>query len=275
EERNLENTKKLTAAGAKVLFGRAGIKTHCKLLLIERKEAGGIRRYAHISTGNYNEFTAKSYTDVGLFTASPGICDDVFSLFEYASGKGGFPDLYSLSASSGGLKEEFLRLIDRERTFAEAGKSAKITAKVNSLCDRDIIEALYRAAASGVKVTLIVRGICCLKLDDPRLKDNLTVCSVVGKQLEHSRIFRFENGGNPQIYCSSADWMPRNFEGRIEVLFPIWDKQGQRKLETVLNKLSAPGGDTRMLTGTGEYIYTDKNGASVQEELTGLLGGTD
>ncbi|MBP5152956.1 MAG: hypothetical protein ILP13_08605, partial [Lachnospiraceae bacterium] len=190
EERNLENTKKLTAAGAKVLFGRAGIKTHCKLLLIERKEAGGIRRYAHISTGNYNEFTAKSYTDVGLFTASPGICDDVFSLFEYASGKDEFHDLYSLSASPRGLKEEFLRLIDRERTFAEAGKSAKISAKVNSLCDRDFIEALYRAAASGVKVTLIVRGICCLKLDDPRLKDNLTVYSVVGKQLEHSRIFR-------------------------------------------------------------------------------------
>nr|MCR5311304.1 RNA degradosome polyphosphate kinase [Lachnospiraceae bacterium] len=275
EERNLENTKKLMASGAKVIFGRAGLKTHCKLLLVERKEQGGIRRYAHISTGNYNEFTAKTYTDVGLFTASTGICDDVLSLFEYAAGYGNKPDLYSLTASPFGLKEEFLRLIERERFNAGNGKAAEITAKINSLCDRDIIDALLSAAASGVKVTLIVRGICCFRPSRPGLNDNLTVLSVVGKQLEHSRIFRFRNGGNTEYYCSSADWMPRNFEGRIEVLFPIWDKSAQRKLESVLNRLSEGSIDTGQLTPTGEYIPTSGKTGSAQEDLTGLIGGMD
>lgn len=260
ESRNIKYSKLLKDAGVKVVYGKRDFKAHCKFLIVKREIDGKTKTYAHLSTGNYNESTARSYTDIGLFTADPDICADALKIFDYFLGKRIIKGLKKLAVSPFELKAEFIRLIEREAAYAREGKNASITAKVNSLCDSEIIEALYRAAAAGVKIKLIVRGICCLKPEIPELKGNISVYSAVGDFLEHSRIYVFGNNGNPEYFCSSADWMQRNLERRVEVMFPVTDKSAREKLDLILDTLSSPGKNISRLVKGNEYEKTIESG---------------
>ena len=235
EENNIVWAKKLEKAGCHVIYGLVGLKTHSKITLVVRREEHGIRRYVHLGTGNYNDTTAKLYTDVGLFTCSESIGEDATAVFNMLSGYSEPRNWNKLSLAPLWLKDRFLHLIKRETDYAKQGRTAHIIAKMNALCDKDIIEALYAASAAGVKVDLIIRGICCLKVGIPGVSENITVRSIVGNYLEHARIFYFENDGKPEYYCSSADWMPRNLDRRVEILFPVEKPQLQEKLRDILD----------------------------------------
>ena len=225
EENNIVWARMLEKAGCHVIYGLVGLKTHSKITLVVRREEDGIQRYVHLGTGNYNDATAKLYTDMGLFTCSEPIGEDATAVFNMLSGYSE-PLLWNkLSLAPLWLKDKFLYLIQREQKYAQEGHPAHIIAKMNSLCDRDIIAALYEASAAGVRIDLIVRGICCLRTGIPGVSENITVRSIVGTFLEHSRIFYFENDGNPEYYCGSADWMPRNLERRVESC-SRWRKRG-------------------------------------------------
>jgi polyphosphate kinase len=221
-------------AGVHVLYGLVGLKTHCKLCLVVRREDSEIRRYVHLGTGNYNEVTARLYTDVGLLTARSDIGEDAAKIFNLITGMSRFPGLSKLRMAPFGLHDEFLRLIEREAAHARRrtkGKAApRIIAKMNSLEEPEIIKALYRASQAGVQIDLIVRGLCSLRPGVPGLSDNIRVRSIVDRFLEHSRLFYFANGGKEEIYCGSADWMPRNFFRRVEVIFPVEDKTIKARL---------------------------------------------
>lgn len=234
EENNIVWARKLEHAGCHVLYGLVGLKTHSKITLVVRREEDGIRRYVHLGTGNYNDATAKLYTDIGLFTCKEEFGEDATAVFNMLSGYSEPLSWNRLGVAPLWLKDRFIQLIDREKENAKKGYTAKIIAKVNSLCDKDIIVALYEASQAGVKIDLIVRGICCLKVGIPGVSENITVRSIVGDFLEHSRIFYFENNGNSEVFCGSADWMPRNLERRVEILFPIEDAQLKEKVEHIL-----------------------------------------
>ncbi len=221
EEANIELSTRLQEAGAHVMYGVVGFKTHAKLTLIVRREADGIRRYCHLGTGNYHPRTARGYTDYGLFTCDREIGEDVHRLFLQLTSLTQTPQLQQLLQSPFGLHEAVVEKVDREADHARAGRRARIIAKMNALVDPQAIEALYRASRAGVKVDLIVRGICGLRPGIPGVSENITVRSIVGRFLEHSRVFYFENGDEPELYCASADWMERNFYRRVEVAFPI------------------------------------------------------
>jgi len=221
EEANIELSSRLQEAGAHVMYGVVGFKTHAKLTLIVRRESEGIRRYCHLGTGNYHPQTARAYTDYGLFTCDKQIGEDVHELFLQLTSLTQIPQLQRLLQSPFGLHRAMIEKVDRESEHARAGKPARIIAKMNALVDPQAIEALYRASRAGVKVELIVRGICALRPGLPGVSENITVRSVVGRFLEHSRVFYFENAGDPELYCASADWMERNFFRRVEVAFPI------------------------------------------------------
>lgn len=225
EENNIAWARRLEKAGCHVIYGLVGLKTHSKVTLIVRKENGGIKRYVHLGTGNYNDSTAKLYTDMGLFTCNELIGADVSAIFNTISGYSEPPRLNKLSMAPTGLREEFVRLIRREADYAQEGRQEVIIAKMNSLCDQEIIDELYKASMAGVKIELIVRGICSLIPGIEGVSDNITVRSIVGKYLEHSRVFCFSNNGNQEVYLSSADWMPRNLNRRVELLFPIESKE--------------------------------------------------
>ncbi|MCM1263650.1 MAG: RNA degradosome polyphosphate kinase, partial [Butyrivibrio sp.] len=194
----------------------------------------GIRRYVHLGTGNYNDSTAKLYTDIGLLTCSESIGEDATAVFNMLSGYSEPRSWNKLSLAPLWLKERFLYLINREKEYAKQGRNAKIIAKMNALCDKDIIQALYEASAAGVKIELIVRGICCLRVGLPGISENISVRSIVGNYLEHARIFYFENDGKPEYYCASADWMPRNLDRRVEIMFPIEKPALQDKIMHIL-----------------------------------------
>lgn len=211
-----------------MIYGLVGLKTHCKITLVVRREEDGIRRYVHLGTGNYNDSTAKLYTDVGLMTCNEQIGEDATAVFNMLSGYSEPRSWNKLAVAPLWLKDRFISLIGREREYARKGHHSHIIAKMNSLCDRDVIMALYEASAAGVKIELIVRGICCLKTGIPGVSDNITVRSLVGNFLEHARIFYFENDGKPEVYCASADWMPRNLERRVEIMFPV-EKEGLKQ----------------------------------------------
>ena len=228
-----------------------------------RREKDGIRRYVHLGTGNYNDATAKLYTDIGLLTCSESIGEDATAVFNMLSGYSEPLFWSKLSLAPLWLKNKFLDLIQREKQFAQEGKSAHIIAKMNSLCDRDIIAALYEASAAGVKIELIVRGICSLKVGIKGVSENITVRSIVGNFLEHSRIFYFENGGNYEIYCGSADWMPRNLERRVEILFPIDRPELQDKLMHILQCQLRDNVKASVLQEDGTYVKVDKRGKSL------------
>jgi polyphosphate kinase len=235
EKRNIEWARRLEDAGAHVTYGVAGLKTHAKALIIVRKEASGIRRYVHLGTGNYNESTAKLYTDFSLFTSDDRIGEDVSSLFNLLTGFSLAAHWKSLTIAPIDLRNRFVSLIRREAENARNGLKAKITAKMNSLSDLDIIRELYAASQAGVKIRLLIRGICCLVPGVPGLSENIRVESIVGRFLEHSRIYCFNNNNDPEYFLASADWMMRNLDRRVEVLFPVRDRDASAFLQTVLD----------------------------------------
>ncbi|MBO4846531.1 MAG: RNA degradosome polyphosphate kinase [Lachnospiraceae bacterium] len=254
EENNIVWARKLEHAGCHVIYGLVGLKTHSKITLVVRKEDDGIRRYVHLGTGNYNDATAKLYTDIGLFTCRESFGEDATAVFNMLSGYSE-PEVWNkLSLAPLWLKDKFLELIDREKKFAKKGKPAHIIAKLNSLCDQDIIKALYEASIAGVKIELIVRGICCLKVGIPGVSENITVRSIIGNFLEHSRIFYFENNGMPEVYCGSADWMPRNLERRVEILFPIEQGELKRKVYHILDMELKDNVKSHILMPDGTYV---------------------
>lgn len=260
EENNIVWARKLEKAGCHVIYGLVGLKTHSKITLVVRREEDGICRYVHLGTGNYNDATAKLYTDVGLMTANEAIGEDATAVFNMLSGYSEPRSWNKLSLAPLWLKDRFLYLIGREKKHAQKGREARIVAKMNSLCDPDIIMALYEASQAGVKIELIVRGICCLKVGIPGVSENITVRSIVGNFLEHARIFRFENDGRPEYYCSSADWMPRNLERRVEILFPVEDPALQEKLEHILQGQLRDTLKAHILQPDGSYEKVDRRG---------------
>lgn len=260
EENNIVWAKMLEKAGCHVIYGLVGLKTHSKITLVVRREEDGIRRYVHLGTGNYNDATAKLYTDVGLLTCNEMIGEDATAVFNMLSGYSEPLGWNKLSLAPLWLKDKFLYLIRREADYARAGKEAHIVAKMNSLCDRDVIAALYEASCAGVKIDLIVRGICCLQTGIPGVSENITVRSIVGNFLEHSRIFFFLNGENEEIYCGSADWMPRNLERRVEILFPVEEPALKEKLVDILKAQLRDNVKAQVLQPDGTYAKVDKRG---------------
>ena len=221
EATNIQWARRLEEAGAHVIYGVVGLKTHCKALLIVRRDADRLRHYVHLGTGNYHPRTARIYTDFSLLTSEPQLTEEVATVFNTLTGLAGYPGLKKLMVAPFDMHSRLIQLIERERDNARAGKPARIVAKLNALVDQEIIEKLYEASCSDVTIDLIVRGICCLRPKIPELSENIRVISIVGRFLEHSRIYYFQNAGDPLVYLSSADWMPRNFYRRIEVAFPI------------------------------------------------------
>lgn len=254
EARNIEWTRKLEEAGVHVVYGLVGMKIHCKMTLVVRREDEGIRRYLHLSTGNYNPATSKVYTDIGLFTSKPAFGEDATTLFNLLTGVCQFPGMRKLLVAPFELRQKMLGLIEREAKNAATGVPARIIAKMNALVDREIIEALYQASSAGVKIDLIVRGVCCLRPGVQGVSENITVRSIVDRFLEHSRIFYFENGCQPEVFVGSADWMPRNLDRRIEVVFPIEDGNLRERLTTeILGTLLADNTKARHLQASGAY----------------------
>ena len=270
EENNIVWAKKLEKAGCHVIYGLVGLKTHSKITLVVRREENGIRRYVHLGTGNYNDSTAKLYTDIGLFTCSELIGEDATAVFNMLSGYSEPRSWNRLSLAPLWLKDRFLYLIEREREHALEGRNARIIAKMNSLCDKSIIEALYRAGAAGVKIDLIVRGICCLKVGIPGIGDNIKVHSIVGNYLEHARIFYFENDGKPEYYCASADWMPRNLDRRVEILFPVEKPELREKLQHILECQLQDNVKASVLRSDGTYhkVARQSNRPAFNSQLT-------
>ena len=260
EENNIIWAKMLEKAGCHVIYGLVGLKTHSKITLVVRREEDGIRRYVHLGTGNYNDSTAKLYTDLGLLTCAEPIGEDATAVFNMLSGYSEPISWNKLALAPLWLKDRFLALIAREKENAIAGKKAHMIAKMNSVCDPDIIAALYEASAAGVKIQMIVRGICCLKVGIPGVSENISVCSIVGNFLEHSRIFYFYNGGKEEFYLGSADWMPRNLERRVEILFPIEGEALKQDVMHILETQLADNVKARILQPDGTYVKMDKRG---------------
>ena len=260
EENNILWAKMLEKAGCHVIYGLLGLKTHSKITLIVRKEEDGIRRYVHLGTGNYNDSTAKLYTDCGLFTCDPQIGEDATAVFNMLSGYSEPLGWNKLSVAPLWLRGRFKRLIMREIRNAQEGKPARIVAKMNSLCDKEMIANLYEASCAGVQIELIVRGICCLKAGIPGLSEHITVRSIVGNFLEHSRIFLFENGGDKRVFMGSADWMPRNLDRRVEILFPVEDGELKERLLHILDVQLADNVKAQYLRPDGSYGKRDRRG---------------
>ena len=260
EENNIVWARMLEKAGCHVIYGLVGLKTHSKITLVVRREQDGIRRYVHLGTGNYNDATAKLYTDIGMLTCAEAIGEDATAVFNMLSGYSEPLFWNKLALAPLWLKNKFLYLIGREKKYAEEGRPAHIIAKMNSLCDKDIIAALYEASAAGVKIDLIVRGICCLKVGIPGVSENITVRSIVGNFLEHSRIFYFENDEHYEIYCGSADWMPRNLERRVEILFPVDRPELKEELLHILQNQLADNVKASVLQPDGSYVKPDRRG---------------
>jgi polyphosphate kinase len=223
EAANIQWARRLEDAGAHVLYGVVGLKTHCKALLIVRRDSDRLRHYVHLGTGNYHPRTARIYTDFSLLTTNPKITEEVAIVFNTLTGLAGYPGMQKLLVAPFDLSKRLVGMIERERDHALAGKAAHMIVKLNSLVDHEIIEKLYEASCAGVKIDLIIRGICCLRPKVPELSENIRVISIVGRFLEHSRVYFFANAGDPEVYLASADWMPRNFLRRVEIAFPIED----------------------------------------------------
>ena len=260
EENNINWAKMLEKAGCHVIYGLVGLKTHSKIALVVRREEDGIRRYVHLGTGNYNDSTAKLYTDCGIFTCDGAIGEDATAVFNMLSGYSEPLSWNELAVAPIWLRTKFTKLIRRETKHAKEGKPAKIIAKMNSLCDPGIIESLYEASAAGVKIQLIVRGICCLKVGIPGVSENIEVRSIVGNFLEHSRIFYFFNDGEEELYMGSADWMPRNLDRRVEILFPVLDDELKKRVRHILDVELADTLKAHVLHADGNYEKVDRRG---------------
>lgn len=270
EENNIQWARRLEEAGCHVIYGLVGLKTHAKMCLVVRREDGGIRRYVHMSTGNYNDSTARVYTDLGLFTANDQFGADASGFFNVLTGYSDPPVWNKLAVAPLGLRDKLLDLIGQEIAFAKAGKPARIIAKMNSLADKEIAVALYAASAAGVKIDLIIRGICTLRPGLPNVSSHITVRSIVGRFLEHSRILYFNAGGDEKLYLSSADWMPRNLNNRVEVLFPIESESHRKRILALLELLLSDNQKSHEMKSTGEYRHRRVSGKlkiNAQNEL--------
>jgi len=253
EENNIAWAKRLEKAGCHVVYGLVGLKIHAKLLLVVRREKQGLKRYVHVGTGNYNENTAKLYTDIGLMTSNDVIGSDTSALFNEVTGYSVPRDWEAFAVAPAGLKGKLLKLIDREIEHARAGKEAKIVAKMNSLSNQEMIDKLYEASVAGVQIELIIRGVCCLRPGLPGLSENIRVISIVDRYLEHSRIVYFYNDSNEEVYLSSADWMTRNLEKRVELLCPVFDSELKNLLIVMLQLSLADNVKARVLKVNGQY----------------------
>ncbi|HEY6107715.1 MAG TPA: polyphosphate kinase 1 [Gemmatimonadales bacterium] len=254
EQNNIVWARELEQAGVHVVYGVVGLKTHCKAALVVRREADGIRRYVHLSTGNYNPTTARIYTDLGLFTANPHFGEDVSAMFNLLTGYSQRRDWRKLCVAPVDLRERVIALIDRERRHAEAGGRARIIVKMNALVEPSVIDALYHASQAGVHIDLLIRSICCLRAGLAGISETIRVTSIVDRFLEHSRVFYFENAGEPEVFLASADWMPRNFFRRIEVMFPIEDPRLKARIvDTILPTLLGDNVKARLQRPDGSY----------------------
>lgn len=253
EENNILWARRLEKAGCHVIYGLVGLKTHAKIILIVRKEDNGIKRYVHLGTGNYNDSTAKLYTDLGLMTANDEFGIDASAFFNLLSGYGEPPVWNKLVMAPLGLREKIYSLINNEINMVNMGKEGHIIAKMNSLIDYPVIQKLYEASAAGVHIDLIVRGICGLRTGIEGISENITVRSIVGRQLEHSRIFWFANGGEEQLYLSSADWMPRNLNDRVELFFPVETEEHIRRIKALLDLYLRDNVGAHMMQSNGTY----------------------
>jgi polyphosphate kinase len=261
EESNIDKARMLQKAGVHVVYGIVGLKTHCKAALVVRREHDGIRRYVHLGTGNYNPMTARQYTDLSFFTCHPDFGEDASALFNLLTGYSQGSSWNKLTVAPRQLANRLVALIERERAHAEAGVTARIIAKMNSLVDPTIIETLYRASQAGVRIDLIVRGTCCLRPGMPGVSTNIRVLSIIDKYLEHSRITYFQNGDEPEVFLSSADWMPRNFRRRVEIMFPIEAPQLKRRLvDGILGVVLADNVKARELHPDGSYRHVPAPG---------------
>ena len=260
EENNINWAKKLEKAGCHVIYGLVGLKTHSKITLVVRMEEDGIRRYVHLGTGNYNDSTAKQYTDCGILTCDPQIGEDATAVFNMLSGYSEPLSWNKLIVAPLWLRKRFLRMIRREAENARRGRQAYIKAKMNSLCDKDVITALYEASCAGVKIELVVRGICCLKAGVQGLSENISVRSIVGNFLEHSRIFCFCNDRSPEVSMGSADWMPRNLDRRVEITFPVEDPELKKQVVHILEVELEDNVKAHVLQPDGSYEKEDKRG---------------
>ena len=265
EENNINWARKLEKAGCHVIYGLVGLKTHCKIALVVRREADGIRRYVHLGTGNYNDSTAKLYTDTGMFTCRNAVGEDATAVFNMLSGYSEPANWNQLIVAPIWMKKRFLEMIARETQNAKEGKPARIIAKCNSLCDRKIILALYEASCAGVQIDLIVRGICCLVAGKPGVSENIRVRSIVGTFLEHARIFYFYNDGNEEVYMGSADWMPRNLDRRVEIVFPVEAPDLKEKAKHILDVQLRDTLKAHCLLEDGTYRKVDRRGKEAVE----------
>lgn len=265
EENNINWARKLEKAGCHVIYGLVGLKTHCKIALVVRRESDGIRRYVHLGTGNYNDSTAKLYTDIGMFTCRNVVGEDATAVFNMLSGYSEPASWNRLLVAPIWMKKRFLEMIKRETKNAKDGKPAKIVAKCNSLCDKKIILALYEASCAGVQIDLIVRGICCLVAGKLGVSENIRVRSIVGTFLEHARIFYFYNDGHEEIYMGSADWMPRNLDRRVEIVFPIEQEDLVEKAKHILKLQLDDTLKAHCLLPDGTYQKVDRRGKEAIE----------
>jgi polyphosphate kinase len=258
EERNIQVAQTLERAGVHVVYGVVGLKTHCKLSLVVRKEADGVKCYTHIGTGNYHSVTSQYYTDLGLFTSKPSFTEDIINLFHYLTGRSLFKNYQKLLVAPLQMKNNFIELIKKETQIAKAGKPTKIVAKMNSLEDEEIINALYEASNAGVNIFLIIRGVCTLRPNVEGLSKNIKVLSIIGRFLEHSRIFYFQQGAKRpeqgQFYMGSADWMHRNLLARVEAITPIEDPELKKKVWNILSLLLGDRRQSWEMQNDGSYV---------------------
>ena len=260
ETNNITWARTLEGFGVHVVYGLTGLKTHTKTTLVVRREADGIRRYVHVGTGNYNSKTARLYTDIGLFTCTPSLGADLSDLFNSLTGFSRQRYYRKLLVAPANMRSRFLELLHRETEFARAGEPARIVGKMNALVDPSTIEALYRASQAGVQVDLVVRGICCLRPGVPGVSENIRVTSIVGRFLEHSRVWYFANGGRAEYYVGSADWMPRNLDRRVEAVAPVEDPALHPKLQALLDTCLADNRQAWELNADGTYTQRHPNG---------------
>ena len=274
EEKNIRWARRMEEAGVQIVFGDVRLKTHCKLILVVRREEDGIRRYAHIGTGNYNPTTARQYTDLGLFTADPEVTAEVAGVFNLLTSLSTHERWNHLMVAPHTLREGLLMRIAREAENARAGRPAGIVAKLNAVQDEEVIRALYAASQAGVGILLIVRGICCLRPGVPGLSENIRVRSIVDRFLEHSRIVRFEAGGAPEFWFGSADWMQRNLDGRVEVFCRARSEGVRKRLEEILDVYVRDDVKARQLLSDGSYRLADGAfGVRAQDVLMGRRSG--
>jgi polyphosphate kinase len=271
EANNITWAKRLEAAGVNVVYGVAGLKTHTKIILVVRQENGKLHRYAHIGTGNYNPKTAGLYTDLGLFTCREDIGADLTDLFNYLTGYSRQAAYRKLLVAPVSLRDRMMALIHRETDHAQNGKPARITAKMNALVDPQIIRALYTASQAGVQIDLIVRGMCCLRPGLPNLSDNIRLISIVGRFLEHSRLFWFHNNGAEEFYIGSADWMTRNLDRRVEAVTPVEDPALIQELKEIMQILLADNRQAWELQPDGTYIQRQPQPGETERHAQNLL----